>query len=165
MSSRNFSQKKNSFISFLGEVVGLAILFRDLLTFRVTKILDFFCHHLISKLWKQLFYYLYGFFRNVMETNEKLQFLGGENCGIDLFFNFFQANVSDFVSNLNDDIYEASFEVYYVYLSPKLVNLGFFSFWPRSLLKPTEAKLWASVTSLRSQILAEDKSFHMKSCL
>ena len=31
----------------------------------------------------------------------------------------------------------------------------FFSFWPWSFLKPPEAKLWASVTSLRSQILAE----------
>ena len=42
---------------------------------------------------------------------------------------------------------------------------NFFSFWPRSLSKPPEAKLWASVTSLRSQILAEDVSFHMRYCL
>ena len=42
-----------------------------------------------------------------------------------LFFNFFITKVSYFVSNLNDDFHEASFEVYYVSVSQKLVILGF----------------------------------------
>ena len=41
----------------------------------------------------------------------------------------------------------------------------FFSFWPQSLLKPPETKLCASVTLLRSQILAEYVSFYMEYCL
>ena len=42
-----------------------------------------------------------------------------------LFFNFFITKVSYFVSNLNDDFHEASFEVYYVSVSQKLGILGF----------------------------------------
>ena len=42
-----------------------------------------------------------------------------------LFFNFFITKVSYFVSNLNDNFHEASFEVYYVSLSQKLVILYF----------------------------------------
>ena len=42
-----------------------------------------------------------------------------------LFFNFFITKVSYFVSNLNDDFHEASFEVYYISVSQKLVILGF----------------------------------------
>ena len=41
------------------------------------------------------------------------------------FFNFFITKVSYFVSNMNDDFHEASFEVYYVSVSQKLVILGF----------------------------------------
>ena len=40
-------------------------------------------------------------------------------------FNFFSTKVSHFVSNLNDDFHEASFGVYYVSISQKLVILGF----------------------------------------
>ena len=42
-----------------------------------------------------------------------------------LFFNFFIKKVSYFVSNLNDNFSEASFEVYYVSVSQKLGILGF----------------------------------------
>ena len=42
-----------------------------------------------------------------------------------LFFNFFITKVSYFVSNLNDDFHEASFEVYYISVSQKLTILGF----------------------------------------
>ena len=42
-----------------------------------------------------------------------------------LFFNFFIAKVSYIVSKPNDDFHEASFEVYYVSVSQKLVILGF----------------------------------------
>ena len=40
-------------------------------------------------------------------------------------FNFFITKVSYFVSNMNDDFHEASFEVYYVSVSQKLVILEF----------------------------------------
>ena len=42
-----------------------------------------------------------------------------------LFFNFSITKVSYFVSNLNEDFHEASFEVYYVSVSQKLGILGF----------------------------------------
>ena len=75
-----------------------------------------------------------------------------------LFFNFFIAKGSYIISKPNDDFHEASFEVYYVSVSQKLGILGFspqiFSFWPQSLLIQPEAKVWASATSMRSQILA-----------
>ena len=41
------------------------------------------------------------------------------------FFTFFITKVSYFVSNMNDDFHEASFEVYYVSVSQKLVILEF----------------------------------------
>ena len=64
----------------------------------VTKILDF-----IHKYPNSFFHYLDRFFRNLAETDEKLQFFCSENREINFFFNFFSAKVSDFVSNLNDD--------------------------------------------------------------
>ena len=41
----------------------------------------------------------------------------------------------------------------------------FFLFWPLSLPIPPEAKVWASATSMRYQILAEFINFHMRYCL
>ena len=64
-------------------------------------------------------------FRNLAETDEKLQCFWSENRGIIFFFNFFITKVSYFVSNMNDDFHEASFEVYYVSVSQKLVILEF----------------------------------------
>ena len=53
------------------------------------------------------------------------KFFWSENREIDFFFNFFITKVSYFVSNLNDDFPEASFEVYYISVSQKLTILGF----------------------------------------
>ena len=55
---------------------------------------------------------------------------------------------------MNDDFYEDSFEVYNIFLGQKLTILEFhLRFFP-------EAKLWALVTSLRSQIFAEYFCFY-----
>ena len=57
-------------------------------------------------------------------------------------------------------------EVFPVSVSQKLaIWIRFLSFWPRSLLRPLEAKLWASAISLRPQLLAENVSFYMRYCL
>ena len=78
----------------------------------VTKILDFIHKHLNYKVLKSFFDYLDRFFRNLAETDEKLQFFWSKNLEIDFFFNFCIIKVSYFVSNMNDDFHEASFEVY-----------------------------------------------------
>ena len=52
-------------------------------------------------------------------------FFGAKIAKSIFFFNFFITKVSYFVSNLNDDFHEASFEVYYVSVSQKLVILEF----------------------------------------
>ena len=49
----------------------------------------------------------------------------GAKIAKSIFFNFFITKVSYFVSNMNDDFHEASFEVYYVSVSQKLVILEF----------------------------------------
>ena len=49
----------------------------------------------------------------------------GAKIAKSIFFNFFITKVSFFVSNMNDDFHEASFEVYYVSVSQKLVILEF----------------------------------------
>ena len=54
----------------------------------VTKILDFINKHSKLMVVKPFFYYLYGFFRNLAETDEKLQFFCSEKHKID-FFQFF----------------------------------------------------------------------------
>ena len=91
----------------------------------VTKILDFIHKHLNYKVLKTFFDYPDRFFKNLTETDEKLQIFWCKNREIYFFFNFFITKVSYFVSNLNDDFHEASFEVYYVSVSQKLVILGF----------------------------------------
>ena len=70
-----------------------------------------------------LFYYLDRFFRNLAESNRKLWFFEVENHKNDFFFNFFIPMSYNFISNLNEDFHEASFEVYYVSVSQKLVIL------------------------------------------
>ena len=91
----------------------------------ITKILDFIKKHPKLKVVKSFSYYLYRFFRNLAETDEKLQFFWSKNREIHFFFNFFITKVSYFVSNPNDNFSEASFEVYYVSVSQKLRILGF----------------------------------------
>ena len=54
----------------------------------VTKILDFIHKHLNLKVVKSFFPYLDRFFRNLDETDKKLQFFGIVKRGID-FFSFF----------------------------------------------------------------------------
>ena len=79
-------------------------------------------------------------------------------------FLFFHNKTSNFISYLNDDLYEDSFEVYKNFLGQKLMILAFclrfFSLWPRSLLKPQTMTF-----SDPAQILAEYFSFHMMYCL
>ena len=41
-----------------------------------------------------------------------------------IFFNFLVTKSSNFISNLNDDFHDASFEVYYISVSQKLAILG-----------------------------------------
>ena len=89
----------------------------------VTKILDFINKHPKLKVVKSFSYHLYRFFRNLAETDEKLQFFWSKNREIHFFFNFFITKVSYFVSNPNDNFSEASFEVYYVSVSQKLAIL------------------------------------------
>ena len=49
----------------------------------VTKILDFIHKHLNYKVLKSFFDYPDRFFRNLAETDEKLQFFWSKNCEID----------------------------------------------------------------------------------
>ena len=76
--------------------------------------------------------------------------------------------VSDLVSNLNDDFFKGFFWGILCFCNSKIDNFRIFtkdlSFWPQSLSKPPEAKLWPSVTSLRSQILDESVSFYIRYC-
>ena len=49
----------------------------------------------------------------------------GAKIAKSIFLNFFITKVSYFISNMNDDFHEASFEVYYISVSQKLTILGF----------------------------------------
>ena len=51
----------------------------------VTKNLDFINKHPKWKVVKLFFYYLYRFFRNLAEIDEKLQFFSSKNRKIDFF--------------------------------------------------------------------------------
>ena len=51
----------------------------------ITKILDFINKHPKLKVVKSFSYYLYRFFRNLAETDEKLQFFWSENRKINFF--------------------------------------------------------------------------------
>lgn len=86
-----------------------------------------------------------------------------------LFFNFFNTSVSDFVSNRNWNCSKLSFEAYNVSVAQKLKSLGFFislfSSGPWPLQWPPDALILTSATSVGNQILAEDISFYMKHCL
>ena len=75
---------------------------------------------MLHKVLKSFFDYPDRFFKNLAKTDEKLQFFWNKNREIHFFFNFFITKVSYFVSNLNDDFHEASFEVYYISVSQKL---------------------------------------------
>ena len=57
------------------------------------------------------FYNVDRFFRNLAKNDKKLRFFWIENHKIDFFSNFFTTKSSKFISTLNGDFYEASFEV------------------------------------------------------
>ena len=63
---------------------------------------------------------MYRFFRNLAETDKKLGIFEIENHKIDFFFNFFITKFSNFISNMNDDCSQLSFEVYNVCVAQKL---------------------------------------------
>ena len=67
-------------------------------TTMVTKLLDFIHKHLNYKVIKSFFDYLNRCFRNLAETDEKLQIFWRENREINFFFNFFIAKYSYIVS-------------------------------------------------------------------
>ena len=91
-----------------------------------------------------------------------------ENHEINLF-QFFNTNVSDFVSNIYDDCSQLSFEVYNVCVAQKLQILEFliklFLPGPWPFRPPPETAISTSATSIGYQILAEDVSFFMRYCL
>ena len=128
----------------------------------VTKILDIIHKHPKYQLVKSFFYYLDRFSRNLAETDKTTR-------EIDFFFNFFSTKVSDFISNLNDNCSQLSFEVYNVFVAQKLpisrFLIDFFSSGPWPLRRPPEAAISTSATSIGYQILVKYVSFHMRYCL
>ena len=85
------------------------------------------------------------------------------------FFNFFITKSSNFISNLNEDCSQLSFEVYNVCVAQKLriseFLIDFFSPGPWPLWRPPEGAISTSATSIGYQISAKDLSFHMRYCL
>ena len=85
------------------------------------------------------------------------------------FFKFFITKSPDFISNLNDNCSQLSFEVYNVCVAQKLriseflINFLSPGTWP--LRRPPEAAISTSATSIGYQILAKDLNFHMRLCL
>ena len=82
---------------------------------------------------------------------------------------FFTTKFSNFVSNMNDDCSQLSFEVHNVFVAQKLPIskslIDFFFVWTLPLRRPPEAAISSSATSIRYQILAEYVSFHIRYCL
>ena len=82
---------------------------------------------------------------------------------------FFTTKSPNFISNLNDDCSQLSFEVYNICVAQKLriseILNNFFSpgTWP--LRRPPEAAISTSATSIGYQILVKYVSFHMRYCL
>ena len=59
-------------------------------------------------------------FQKFSRDQQILIIFGIEKRHIDFFFNFFKTNVSDFVLNINDDCFQLSFEVNYIFVAQKL---------------------------------------------
>ena len=89
-----------------------------------------------------------------------------ENHEINFFFSFFSTKVSNFVSKLNDNCSQLSFDVYNIFVAQELPILDFliifFSSGPWTLLRSLEAPILTSATSIGYQILAKYVSFYMK---
>ena len=79
-----------------------------------------------------------------------------------LFFNFFITKVSYFVSNMNDDFHEASFEVYYISVSQKLAILGFSSKIFLTLTSVTSETSWGQTMSLNNLTDVSNFSWNCK---
>ena len=80
----------------------------------------------------------------------------------DFFFNFFITKVSYFVSNMNDDFHEASFEVYYISVSQKLAILGFSSKIFLTLTSVTSETSWGQTMSLNNLTDVSNFSWNCK---
>ena len=86
-----------------------------------------------------------------------------------IFFNLITVKSPNFISNLNDDCSQLSFEVYNVFVPQKLpisrFLIDFFLSEPWPLRRPPTAAISTSPTSIGYQILAKDLSFLMRLCL
>ena len=69
------------------------------------------------------------------------------------FSTFSNQKTSDFVSYMNDDFYDDSFEAFNSFLGQKLTILEF------------SPKIYFVLTSVTSEILTKGVSFHMRYCL
>ena len=85
------------------------------------------------------------------------------------FFNFFIKKSCNFISSLNDDYSQLSFEVYNVCVAQKLqiseFLIEFFLPGPWPLRQPPKALLLTSATSIGCPILAKNLGFHMRYCM
>ena len=112
----------------------------------VTKFLDFIHKHLKYKV--VIFYYFDRFSRNSAET-EPRSFLGSKITKSN-FFQLFHNKILFFISNLNDDCSQLSFEVYNICVAQKLqileifielffrLDLGHFGDLPRPQFQPQQ---------------------------
>ena len=85
----------------------------------VTKFLDFVHKHLKYKVVKSFFTILTGFPEIQPRPSRDHEFLGSKITKL-IFFNFLITKSSNFISNLNEDCSQLSFEVYNVCVAQKL---------------------------------------------
>ena len=115
------------------------------------------------------FFTIFSGFPEIQPRPSRDQDFLGSKITKSIFFNFFIAKFSNFISNLNDYCSQLSFEVYNVFVAKKLriseFFIEFFSSGPWPLPRPLEAAISTSATSIGYQILAEYVSFHMRYCL
>ena len=132
----------------------------------VTKFLDFFHKHPSYQVVKSFFYYLDRLSRNSAETEPRLWFFGIENHKIEFFSIFFTTKSPNFISNLNNDCSQLSFEVYNVFVAPKLriseILIEIFFAWTWPVRRPSEAAISTSATSIGYHTLAKDLRFHLR---
>ena len=85
------------------------------------------------------------------------------------FFNFFTTKSPNFISNLNDNCSQLSYEVYNIFVAQKLpisrFLIDFFSSGPWPLRRPPEAANSTSGTSIGYRIFEKYVSFHVRLCL
>ena len=92
----------------------------------VTKILDFSHKHSNQKFVKSFFLISCQVFQKFSQDWQQVTNFSDQKSRTQLFFfKFFKTKVSDFVSNINDDCFQLSFQVYNVSVAQKLKSLGF----------------------------------------